>query len=266
MNEAVAEGSALLFRPRAAEILIDEILDSIARGQVKPGDRLGSENDLIRRFGLSRAVVREALRILEREELVLVKPGPSGGIFCHSPGVRPLRRSIDLYGAFHGFRPQELAEARLELEVIAARLAAERATEMDLERLEELNQSWINRVGNGDLDGGARVNVQFHLALAAAAHNPVLVFFMNALEGLLFENAFGFGYPSRRRNYVAHSHEELLEPVRRRDPVGAASTMRRHLNVFRYRGGALPPYSPEAVDRPVGESAGGNGGGGARSN
>lgn len=249
-----------LSRPRAAELMIEEVLDSIARGDFRPGDRLGSENDLIRHFGLSRAVVREALRILEREEVVSVKPGPSGGVFCQSPGVRPLSRSIDLYGSFHHFRPQDLAEARLELEVITARLAAERATPEDLERLEQLNDQWIADVENGRMDG-ARTNVQFHLALAAASHNPVLVFFMNALEGLLYENARETGQSARRPNYVAYSHEELLEPVRRRDAAGAAATMRRHLEVFRYRGQQLPaPCQSGSVTAE--ERVRGNGGGG----
>ena len=106
--------------------MVQEVSGMLVAGELKPGDRLGSESDLIRRFGFSRAVVREALRLLERDGVVIVKPGPHGGIFCGCPGVAQITRSIDLYGALHDITPEDLAEARLELEVVVARLAAVR--------------------------------------------------------------------------------------------------------------------------------------------
>lgn len=224
------------FRQRAADLMVSEILESVASGSLRPGDRLGSELDLIRHFGLSRAVVREALRILEREEIVHIKPGPNGGVFCKSPGTLPLARSIDAYGLFHQFRPDDLAEARLELEVVAVRLAAERATRLDLEELERHERRWVDAVERADLDGAARANAAFHLALARVAHNPVITFFMDALEHVLFESALELGYPQRRAGYVAMSHRELLEPVKRRDATGAGEAMRHHLQTFRYKG------------------------------
>jgi len=220
-------------RLRSADILVNEVTGQISRGECRPGDRLGSEGDLIERFGLSRAVVREGLRILEREGLITVKPGPSGGIFCSQPDVRPLTRSIDTYGAFHDVTPQDLVEARMELEVLTARLAAVRATEADLLELERLNQAWIHLIGAGDRAAQARVNVQLHIALTRAAHNPVFVAFIDALEGLLYETALEPAYPDRRLDYVVYSHEYILEQVRGRDSEGAAIAMRKHLETFR---------------------------------
>ncbi|MCL4369282.1 MAG: FCD domain-containing protein, partial [Actinobacteria bacterium] len=197
-------------RPRSADIMVNEITDRVVKGEFIPGDRMGSELDLIQQFGLSRGSVREALRILEREGIVSVKPGPAGGIFCGAPGIRPLARSIDLYGAFHDVTPDDLVEARMEFEVLTARFAAVRATPDDFAELEQYNNEWIRLVGVGQTEAAARVNVGFHVALTRAAHNPVFVAFIDALEGLLYETALEPSYPDRKLDYVVYSHEYIL--------------------------------------------------------
>ena len=86
----------------------------------------------------------------------------------------------------------------MELEVVTTRLAAVRADEDDLADLERLNREWMDLLGGGDTDAQARINVQFHIGLARAAHNPVFVAFIDALEGLLYETALAPEYPDRR--------------------------------------------------------------------
>lgn len=196
-------------------------------------ERIGSELDLIQHFGVSRAVVREALRILERDGVITVKPGPSGGIFCAYPSSLPLSRSIDLYGAFHNVTPDDLVEARMELEVLTARLAAVRAEADDIATLAKLDQEWQRLIGVEQTEAAARVNVEFHVALTRAAHNPVFVAFIDALEVLLYESALEPKYPDRRLDYVVFSHEVILDAVRDHDPDEAAARMRRHLEMFR---------------------------------
>jgi GntR family transcriptional repressor for pyruvate dehydrogenase complex len=217
-------------------VLINEVTSMVSRGRCKPGERLGSEQDLIQRYGVSRAVIREGLRVLERDGLVTVKPGPSGGIFFSLPDVEPLSRFIDLYGAVHDVTPDDLVEARMELEVVTTRLAAVRADEDDLADLERLNGEWMEcLLGEGDTDAQARVNVQFHIALARAAHNPVFVAFIDALEGLLYETALAPESSDRRLDYVVYSHEYILRHVRGRDVDRAGMAMRQHLETFRPR-------------------------------
>jgi GntR family transcriptional repressor for pyruvate dehydrogenase complex len=213
--------------------MVNEITDRVVKGEFRSGDRIGSEHDLIEQFRLSRGSVREALRILEREGIVSVKPGPAGGIFCGYPGIRPLSRSIDLYGAFNDVTPDDLIEARMELEVLTAGLAAVRATAEDIAELERYNSEWIRLVGVEQTEAAARVNVSFHVALTRAAHNPVFVAFIDALEGLLYETALEPHYPDRKLDYVVYSHEYLLESVRSRDSEEASTRMRRHLETFR---------------------------------
>jgi GntR family transcriptional repressor for pyruvate dehydrogenase complex len=235
-------------RPKAADVMVQEVIGMLVGGELKPGDRLGSESDLIRRFGFSRAVVREALRVLESEGVVTVKPGPHGGIFCGSPGVTQIARSIDLYGALHDITPEDLAEARLELEVVVARLAAVRRTEGDLETLDRLNVEWMEGIARYDRDGAAQVNVDFHMAMTEAAHNPVFLAMMDALEGLLYSTALEPKYPVRQLDYVVNAHEYVLRPIRARDADEAAVQMRRHLEIFRPLGWREMPEAHLALE------------------
>jgi GntR family transcriptional regulator, transcriptional repressor for pyruvate dehydrogenase complex len=223
--------------------MVRELTAAVTRGDVKPAERIGSESDLIQRFGVSRAVVREALRLLERDGIVSVKPGPSGGIFGGYPGVQSLVRSIDVYGMFHDVTPDHLIEAHTELEVLTAGLAAVRADADDLAGLQRLNDEWVRLAGAADKAAAARLNVDFHVALTRAAHNPVFVAFIDALEGLLYTAALTARAVDAGPD-VVYSHEPIVDALRRRDPVGAAACMREHLERFRPDGAAAPSGEP----------------------
>src|SRR5665811_1638042 len=107
---------AIARRPRSADMVVNHITKMILERPYGQGERIGSESELVNHLGVSRAVVREGLRLLEREGVVTVKPGPSGGVFSAHPTSFPLSRS-DMYGAFHDVTQNDLVEARMELEV-----------------------------------------------------------------------------------------------------------------------------------------------------
>jgi GntR family transcriptional regulator, transcriptional repressor for pyruvate dehydrogenase complex len=226
--------SGPLRRPRSADLMVQELVDRISAGGIAPGERIGSEQDMIEDFGVSRSVVREALRLLERDGIVRVKPGPSGGVFATRPGSQPLARSIDLYGAFHDVDMGNLVEARIELEVITAGLAAKRATAEDVAEMERLEAKWIdysNAVRSREEI--AAVNVDFHRAVTRAAHNPVFEAMVDALGGLLFEAALSPEVPDSRVDTYSHSHDEILAAVKSRDSQRAGEAVRTHIETFR---------------------------------
>jgi DNA-binding FadR family transcriptional regulator len=80
--------------PRLAQLIADTVRDQVHRGVLQPGDRLPTEATLVRQFGVSRPTLREALRMLERDELIYVRRGTRGGASVRVPGVRPLARAI----------------------------------------------------------------------------------------------------------------------------------------------------------------------------
>jgi GntR family transcriptional repressor for pyruvate dehydrogenase complex len=147
---------------------------AILGGQLRPGDRLPSESELATSFGVSRSVVREALKVLASSGLVTSVRGRDGGTFVvHVAGdaaAQSLAETLHLMLDLERINLTEVVEARRMVESACARLAAERRTGDDLEAMVRVleqasrdisDQEWL------DLD------VAFHNAEAAAAHNRV---------------------------------------------------------------------------------------------
>lgn len=221
-----------LVKRRAADGVVRATIDMICSGEITPGQRIGSETELITHFGVSRAVVREALRLLEREGVVSVKPGPTGGVFCERAGTESLSQSLGVFGTLHHIPPSDLLEARLELEVLCASMAARHATEEDMARLIQLNEEGERLIERGDREAINEVNKQFHLALAEAAHNQVFIAVMAALEDLVLEADLEPRY-SENLSPITDSHRFIVEALRRHSSSEAAERTREHLRRFR---------------------------------
>src|SRR3979411_1052358 len=112
---------------RASSDVIAQIRRAILSGQYRPGDRLPTEREMARQFGVSRVTVRDALRALEAAGLLEIRVGGQGGPYVKEPDPARLAESLRTHFHLQGTTFAELAEARLALETTAARLAAERA-------------------------------------------------------------------------------------------------------------------------------------------
>lgn len=220
-------------RQRSADIVVRELMRHILSEGRSPGERIGSEDDLVRRFGYSRPILREALRILEREGVIEVKPGPKGGILCARPDIQPLARSLQVYGAFHQLTPAALADGRVELEVATVRLAVLRSTDDELDKIEAAGRSWVESCRANDSASAAAANVELHHTIAVAAHSPMLLIMMETAESLLFTSAY---WPTDLHlGMRGNSHDVVLAALAARDADAAAQAMREHLERFRYR-------------------------------
>jgi GntR family transcriptional repressor for pyruvate dehydrogenase complex len=220
-------------RQRDADRLARELINLILTGNLQPGDFIGSEDNLIERFGYSRPVVRECLRMLERDAIVTVRSGPGGGVFCSKPDTRPLARSLELYGVFHGLTPSALADGRVELEVATVRLAVRRGTEEELAEIARAAERWRHNCRANDNTSAAQANVDFHRLIAVAAHSPMLLIFMEVAESVLFTSAH---WPrATLLGLHAESHDAILSALSDRDADAASRHMRDHLENFRYR-------------------------------
>jgi GntR family transcriptional regulator, transcriptional repressor for pyruvate dehydrogenase complex len=127
---------------KAYEQVADQLRELIARGVLAPGERLPNETQLANQFGVSRATIREALRLLAAESLLRTSRGKGGGSFVNLPSIENISdfvgASISLLTDAETVSLEELLETRELLEVPAARLAAVRRTDHDLERLHAL--------------------------------------------------------------------------------------------------------------------------------
>jgi GntR family transcriptional repressor for pyruvate dehydrogenase complex len=201
------------------------IADGIVAGEYRSGDRLPSERALAARYGVGRPLVREALRSVD--ELGLIETQPGRGTFVRSEAASGVHRGVGVAILRRGVTAQQLSEARLTLEGVAASLAATRATPGDLASL----ATALDRVEHSDSIEHVRNDLAFHLAIAAAAHNPVIEMMLEAIApqtaALMLRSVGDQEVMVRSQPY----HRVALEAIRRGDGEAARSAIHAHLGV-----------------------------------
>jgi GntR family transcriptional repressor for pyruvate dehydrogenase complex len=207
----------------------------IVEGSFRVGDRLPPERKLAEMIGVSRTVIREALRLLASKRLLEVRTG--AGIFVNAPGTEIVSEPINLLLQTNGLSPEEVHEVRTELEIRIAGLAAERATESDYPAIEEAIQTLARR-GLTTLEY-ANSDAAFHLALAKASHNRLFAILLSSLNDCLKRTRLAaFGDPHTRERALFH-HIAILEQIRAKNVQAARDAMEQHLLAARqecYRG------------------------------
>ncbi len=189
----------------------------IAAGQYKPQERLPSESELCKAFGVSRPVVREALKSLQALGLTTSQPGI--GTFVLSDEVRvPL-----LLGRYS---PAHVREVRRCIEVPAARLAAERRGDRDIGEISAI----MARMDEAD-DTARRnqLDASFHIAIAHSSGNPLIVKLVEDLRSVLEEHSHAVARAPYRRRAASEEHRAIYEAIVDRDPDAAAAAMDAHL-------------------------------------
>lgn len=216
-------------RDRLYVDILDQIQDFIVRQQLKPGDKLPPERQLINEFGVSRTVVREAIRALEERGLVEVKHG--SGVYVAEPSMDSVTDSLALHLRVSGSSLMPLLEVREILEVEIAGLAAERATDEDLEQMEK-----TLRRGTELLDSPGEYveeDLRFHELLTKATHNEVLPILLNPLAELLWKSRRVTIEPPGSTELASKGHRKIFEAVKNKDKKRAREAMREHLRMVR---------------------------------
>src|ERR1700754_1569512 len=158
---------------RISEIIVEQIRLLMRQGQLKPGDRLAPEPGLCERFGVSRATVREALRMLESSGLVEIRVGARGGAFVTAPSSDRVGESLADLLTLSVISAADVTEVRMMLEAGLVPLVCERATEEDLADLEAICQRSEAALAAGDYS--MDMSLEFHIRVAESTHNPAVV-------------------------------------------------------------------------------------------
>ena len=202
---------------RLYEQIVQQIEDSILKGALKPGDQLPAERELAQQFGVSRTAVREAVKALREKGLVEAYSGR--GTFVRDGTSQAIRQSLDLMikiGQQDG--SPHLAELRAILEPEIAALAAIRIDEQHLASMREAVDV-MDRARN-DPDAYIEADLDFHLCLAEAAANPLILSLIDSIVGMLREQRMRIfqvdGGPERGQFH----HKRILEAVEKRSPRG----------------------------------------------
>lgn len=212
---------------RVFEIVADQIHAQMQSGALRVGDRLPNERDLAAHFQISRHAVREALRNLESRGVVRLKKGAKGGAFltdAQHDAVASVMRGMFQVG---GISLTQLTEARLWIEAVVVREASLRADAVALAHMEENVARAAALTQAGRMAEKTQVNIEFHILLAEATGNPVLVMMMKALMDVL--RTFVIQIGSVMAMDVIQSRQRLLQHMKMRDADAAVKEMEQHL-------------------------------------
>jgi DNA-binding FadR family transcriptional regulator len=212
---------------RGPEQVAEQIREAILARRYKPGDRLPTEREMAEIFGVSRNGIREAMRSLESSGLVEVRLGSLGGVFVGAGDPGMVARSVSDLASLGALSPDSILEARILLTSDVLRLACERATEEDLQRIE---QDIVLTEQHFTESGAERITqiTEFYRLLAAATHNEVLVILTNALTQAVHARLMRAG-PAVDRN-VGRLRRRIIGYIRANDPDAAIDAIARHLN------------------------------------
>lgn len=202
-------------------------LQNLILGQkLKPGDRLPPERELAEALGVSRTVVREAIRSLTAMGLLEVRSG--SGMFVRTLPSKTVTDSINLFFKTHELNEEHIYEVRRSLEVDIAGFAAQRATPEDVDALmksvEAISQTHLTP------EQFAEEDVGFHSLLARATQNDLYQLLLDSIAGIMREvRLVGFALPDTQKQAI-HFHQMIAERVEAGDVNGAREAMAKHLD------------------------------------
>ncbi|TVY10442.1 FadR/GntR family transcriptional regulator [Paenibacillus cremeus] len=212
------------------EVIAEQLKERIVSGELKPGDKLPSTKELSERFQVGRSTIREALSGLKAMGLVESHQGE--GSYVRSIEAQDV--GLPEFDALLMSRETvlELIEARKALEISNAALAAEKRTEDDLRRFEAVLKRMEEHVG--DEVEGERSDIEFHLILAQATHNSIM---MRMIDSISSQMQTAIRETRRLQMYASRSvshqlwreHQAIYEAIRTQQPELAQEEMRRHL-------------------------------------
>lgn len=211
-------------REKVPRAILEHFYQLITEGKLRWGERLPPEKDLAQGLGVSRASLREAIQLLEMLGILEVRHGV--GTFVTPSPTNPLVHPVRWALTAEAQPARQLLEARRVLEKAIAGLAAERATPEDLgslrRHLDEMEEAATH-------EAFINADVEFHISLARAARNAVLLQMLTSIRSLLYEViAKGTHNPTAVSSALRH-HEAILAAISGRNPASAEAAMDRHI-------------------------------------
>jgi DNA-binding FadR family transcriptional regulator len=219
---------------KAYEEIAADLRRRVVAGELEPGERLPTETMLATEFGVSRATVREALRQLDAQSLIRTSKGATGGSYVTLPSAgylsASLRSGIGLLADAQDVSLDELLEARLLLEVPAARLAARRRREQDVERLRAAIP--VHPLELGTQEQFAH-NAEFHSVVLEASGNVLLAIAAQPVFDVLQTRLARSTLGSKFHRTINAQHRSLVAAIEAGDEDAAGGEMHVHVEYLR---------------------------------
>src|SRR5436305_6927404 len=227
--------SRSFFPGRSASLssqIIGDVRDALFSKKLKPGDSIGTENEIAARYGVSRIVARDALRTLQALGIAEIRMGKGGGARVARGNPRLFAEALAVQLDLTGVTAAEIMDAQRAIECFAAELAAQNATDEDIARL---RQSIADADASmSDVARFTQLGAEFHLAVAEASHNRVLVVQLISLQHVSWPRRNPTLTPKVARR-ILDVHKELLALIEIRDAAAARQMMDDHVKMIRAR-------------------------------
>ena len=235
LRPAATGASGYIVVGRSASLssqIVADVREALFGKRLKPGDFLGTEKDLAARHGVSRIVARDALRTLEALGIVEIRMGKGGGARIARGNPRLFAEALAVQLDLTGVSAAEILDAQRAVECMAAELAAENATVADHTRIRRLLADAEDKLD--DVDAYTLSSREFHLAIAEASHNRVLVVQFISLQNVSWPSRNTTLTPKVARR-ILDVHKELAALIEMRDAAGARRLMDDHVKMIRAR-------------------------------
>jgi GntR family transcriptional regulator, transcriptional repressor for pyruvate dehydrogenase complex len=231
---ATASTSPVKFRPihtrRAFEEICERIREQLALGVLKPGDKLPPERDLAQQLGVSRNVLREALRTLEMAGVLRLQKGVKGGAFIREGDTSRMNDVMRDMLSLGTISVRELSEARIHVLDLVVRLACANARQADFEALEANIERTELATAEGRMLDRVECSREFYKLLAMATRNKVIAMIVDSVTEIhmrfVYAKVASSGAATPR---LAEKRRQFLSALRARDILAAARLMRIHL-------------------------------------
>lgn len=227
-------------------LVAQRIVRDIVRSGTGPGELLPPERIMLEKYDTGRGTLREALRLLEFQGVISLKPGPGGGPVLMNPAASHLAGTLMLLMQLSKTPYRAIVEVRNAFEPMISQLAAQRMTDVQLAEL----AGTIDSMGAdlNDRETFIEGNKRFHDIIAWSSGNVLFGYLIDSLLGILDGTAIGIDYPSHRRSAILKAHEEIYVALAKRDPVASEDRMREHIEAYtRY----AEKKFPEVLDQTI---------------
>lgn len=216
-------------RDKTSEVIARAIVRQVQNQGLERGSRLPPEAEMISDFRVGRGTLREALRILEVNGFLTLKPGPGGGPIVEGLQDESFGRMATLFFQMGGMTYRELVEARLIMEPVAARLAAERQREAKAPKGLEIAAS-VEDIRNEQ--EYLLHTSDFHAAVTRSSGNGIVSLFCQSLADVYRERVRGVLFPVDRRGEVVAAHAAIARAISSGNGSRAEKLMREHMEEY----------------------------------
>jgi GntR family transcriptional regulator, transcriptional repressor for pyruvate dehydrogenase complex len=234
-------------RPQKAAMLVAQrIVRDVIVGGLKPGDQLAPERTMLETYRIGRGTLREALRLLEFQGVIALKPGPRGGPVLLDPSASHLASTLVLLLQLRQAPFRSIVEVRTAMEPMISRLAAERMSDHALAELADSIDQMREHLDSQDVF--LEANKRFHDVIAWSSGNVLFAYIVDSLLGILDGTIVGIDYPRPRRVAIVKAHDEIFQALYARDPAASEDRMREHIDAYvRYAERKYPELMDEVV-------------------